>query len=139
MGTIIPFFDFEYYADMSPSSKQKFSYTSDGSSYILEDINNSTHNLNSSIGFDFISNNGITLMTKYTRDQAKHNKNDNFIVAFDYKNSSRSLYSMSIQDTSAKLSHDRELNNFNINIDSHYDLFKKDPDYGLFVKISNIN
>ena len=139
MGTIIPFFDFEYYADMSPSSKQKFSYTSDGSSYILEDINNSTHNLNSSIGFDFISNNGLTLMTKYTRDQAKHNKNDNFIIAFDYKNSSRSLYSMSIQDTSAKLSHDRELNNFNINIDSHYDLFKKDPDYGLFVKISNIN
>ena len=68
-------------------------------------------------------------MTKYTRDQAKHNKNDNFIIAFDYKNSSRSLYSMSIQDTSAKLSHDRELNNFNINIDSHYDLFKKDPDY----------
>ena len=139
MGTIIPFFDFEYYADMSPSSKQKFSYTSDGSSYILEDINNSTHNLNSSIGFDFISNNGLTLMTKYTRDQAKNNKNDNFIIAFDYKNSSRSLYSMSIQDTSAKLSHDRELNNFNINIDSHYDLFKKDPDYGLFVKISNIN
>ena len=105
----------------------------------MEDINNSTHNLNSSIGFDFISNNGLTLMTKYTRDQAKHNKNDNFIIAFDYKNSSRSLYSMSIQDTSAKLSHDRELNNFNINIDSHYDLFKKDPDYGLFVKISNIN
>ena len=139
MGTIIPFFDFEYYADMSPSSKQKFSYNSDGTSYVLEDINNSTHNLNSSIGFDFISNNGLTLMTKYTRDQAKHNKNDNFIIAFDYKNSSRSLYSMSIQDTSAKLSHDRELNNFNINIDSHYDLFKKDPDYGLFVKISNIN
>ena len=139
MGTIIPFFDFEYYADMSPSSKQKFSYNSDGTSYVLEVINNSTHNLNSSIGFDFISNNGLTLMTKYTRDQAKHNKNDNFIIAFDYKNSSRSLYSMSIQDTSAKLSHDRELNNFNINIDSHYDLFKKDPDYGLFVKISNIN
>tara|TARA_B100000683_G_scaffold19143_1_gene18667 strand:- start:200 stop:2320 length:2121 start_codon:yes stop_codon:yes gene_type:complete len=139
MGTIIPFFDFEYYADMSPSSKQKFSYNSDGTSYVLEDINSSTHNLNSSIGFDFISNNGLTLMTKYTRDQAKHNKNDNFIIAFDYKNSRRSLYSMSIQDNSAKLSHDRELNNLNINIDSHYDLFKKDPDYGLFVKISNIN
>ena len=71
-------------------------------------------------GFDFISNNGLTLMTKYTRDQAKHNKNDNFIIAFDYKNSSRSLYSMSIQDTSAKLSHDRELNNFNINIDNKF-------------------
>ena len=139
MGTIIPFFDFEYYADMSPSSKQKFSYNSDGTSYVLEDINSSTHNLNSSIGFDFISNNGLTLMTKYTRDQAKHNKNDNFIIAFDYKNSRRSLYSMSIQDNSAKLSHDRELNNLNINIDSHYDLFKKDPDYGLYLKISNVN
>ena len=34
-----------------------------------------------SIGFDFISDNGLTLMTKYTRDQSKNSKNDNYIIA----------------------------------------------------------
>ena len=92
-----------------------------------------------SIGFDFISDNGLTLMTKYTRDQSKNNKNDNYIIALDYRGSHRSSYAMSIEDTSAKLSHNKELNGFKINIDSHYDLFNEKPDYGLYLKISNIN
>ncbi len=46
---------------------------------------------------------------------------------------------MSIQDTSAKLSHNKELDDFKINIDSHYDLFQDDPDYGIYLKISNLN
>ena len=45
----------------------------------------------SGIGFDFISENGLTLMTKYTRDQSKDNKNDSFFIALDYKNSQRSF------------------------------------------------
>ena len=138
IGTFIPYFDFEYYADMSPSSQQKFSYVSNGEDFILENINNSTHNFISGIGFDFVSENGVTLMTKYTRDQAQNNKNDSFIIALDYRGSQRSSYAMSIQDTSAKLSHNKELNGFKINLDSHYDFFKDDPDYGIDLKISNI-
>ena len=139
IGRLIPYFDFEYYADMSPSSQQKFSYESNGSAYTFKNINNATHNIISGIGFDLISNNGLTLMTKYTRDQAKDSKNDNFVIALDYKNSQKSFYSMSFQDSSAKLSHNKELDNFQINLDSHYELFNKDPDYGLFIKLSNIN
>ena len=44
---------------------------------------------------------------------------------------------MSIQDTSTKFSHNRKLNSFYIDIDSHYDFFKEDPKYGLYIKISN--
>ena len=139
MGSFIPYYDFEYYADMSPSSQQKFSYVSNGENFILENINNSTHNFMSSIGFDFISESGLTLMTKYTRDQAQNNKNDSYIIALDYRGSQRSSYAMSIQDTSAKLSHNKELNNFKINVDSHYDFFNDDPEYGLYVEISNVN
>ena len=139
IGSLIPYFDFEYYADMSPSSQQKFSYESDGSAYTFKNINNATHNIIGGIGFDLISNNGLTLMTKYTRDQAKDSKNDNFVIALDYKNSQRSLYSMTFQDSLAKLSHNKELDNFQINLDSHYELFNKDPDYGLFIKLSNKN
>ena len=138
MGSFIPYYDFEYYADMSPSSQQKFSYVSNGENFILENINNSTHNFMSSIGFDFISESGLTLMTKYTRDQAQNNKNDSYIIALDYRGSQRSSYAMSIQDTSAKLSHNKELNGFKINLDSHYDFFKDDPDYGIDLKISSI-
>jgi len=137
-GTFIPYFDFEYYADMSPATRQKFSYISNGENFLLKNITNSTHNFMSGIGFDFISENGLTLMTKYTRDQSNDSKNDNFVIALDYKNSQRSSYAMSIEDTSAMLSHNKELNNFKINIDSHYDFFNDDPEYGLYVEISNI-
>ncbi len=139
VGSLIPYFDFEYYADMSPSSQQKFSYESDGSAYTFKNINNATHNIIGGIGFDLISNNGLTLMTKYTRDQAKDSKNDNFVIALDYKNSQRSLYSMTFQDSLAKLTHNKELDNFQINLDSHYELFDKDPDYGLFIKLLSVN
>ena len=138
-GTFIPYFDFEYYADMSPATRQKFSYTSNGENFLLKNITNSTHNFMSGIGFDFISQNGLTLMTKYTRDQSNDSKNDSFVIALDYKNSQRSSYAMSIENTSAMLSHNKELNDFKINVDSHYDFFNDDPEYGLYVEISNVN
>ena len=139
MGTFIPYFDFEYYADMSPSSKQTFSYASNGESFTLKNINNSTHNFISGIGFDYLSGNGLTLMTKYTRDQSKHSKNDNFIIALDYKNSERSLYTMSLNDASAEFSHNRKFEGFNLDVDTHYDFFKDNPEYGLFIQVSNTN
>ena len=139
IGTFIPYFDFEYYADMSPSSQQKFSYASNGSSYTLKNINNSTHNILSSVGFDLMTNNGLSLMTKYSRDQSSYNKNDSFVVAFDYKNSQKSFYTLSLQNTNTKLSYNNELNGFKINLDSHYNFFQTNPDYGLFIKISNTN
>ncbi len=43
MGSFIPYFDFEYYADMSPSSQQEFSYVSNGEIFTLRDINNSSY------------------------------------------------------------------------------------------------
>ena len=137
VGRFIPFFDFEYYADMSPSSQQRFSYASNGTAYTLKNINNSTHNMIGSLGFDFVSKDGLSLMSKFTRDQSKSNKNDSFIIALDYKNSQRSFYTLTIQDFNTKLSHNHEVNGFEINLDSYYNLFKSDPDYGLFINISN--
>ena len=78
-------------------------------------------------------------MTKYTRDQSQNNKNDSFNIALDYRGSQRSSYAMSFQDNSAKLSHNKELNDFKISVDGHYDFFKEDPEYGVYLKISNTN
>ncbi len=46
---------------------------------------------------------------------------------------------MSIKDTSAMFSHNKELDYFNIDLDSQYNFLEDDPDYGVYLKISNIN
>ena len=76
-------------------------------------------------------------MTKYTRDLGESIKHDSFVVALDNRVSSKSSYAMSMQDTSTKLSHNREVYGFNINLDSHYDFFQDDPEYGVYLKVSN--
>ena len=58
-GTFKPYFEYDYFADISPSSEQKISYISDTSStYTLTNINSSTHNFMSKLGFDFITDSG---------------------------------------------------------------------------------
>ena len=77
-------------------------------------------------------------MTKYTRDQAEGgNQNESFIIALDYKFNKNSSYAFSVQDSSTKLSHKTELNGFYVNLDSNYDIFSDDPEYGLYLMISN--
>ena len=71
--------------------------------------------------------------------QNQNNKNDSFNIALDYRGSSRSSYVMSIDNNSAKLTHNKEINDFKINIENYYDFFKDDPDYGVYLKISNVN
>ena len=137
-AVFIPYYDFEYYADISPSSEQKFSTISDGRKFVIKNINNSTHNFKNGIGFDYIKDNGLNLMTKYTRDQAEGgNQNESFIIALDYKFSKNSSYAFSVQDSSTKLSHKNEFNGFYVNLDSNYDIFSDDPEYGVYLKISN--
>ena len=100
--------------------------------------NNSVHNFRSGVGFDFATEYGLNLMSKYTRDQSQNGmQNDSFIVALDYRISQRSSYSMSIQDTSAKLSHNSELNGLYFDLDSKYDFFSEKPQYGIYLKVSN--
>ena len=139
-GKFVPYFDFEYSADVSPTSEQEFSYASDGTKYILDNINNSLHNINSGVGFDFITDNGFTLMTKYTRNQTINSEySDSFILAGDFKTKKKSFYTMSLQNNTTEISYKKELDNFYIDINSNYDFFKTNPDYGLYLKITNIN
>ena len=69
---------------MSPSSQQKFSYTSSGQSYTLKNINNSTHNIHSGVGFDLYLDTGFLMVTKYQRNQAiGSGHTDNYIIGID--------------------------------------------------------
>ena len=132
---MIPFFDFEYSADMSPSTKQKLSYVSNNESFTFRNINNATQNVHLGIGLDILSDDGSSLMTKYSRNQAQHGGyEDSFIISFDYSASETSSYNFSLQDTSTEFAYKKELQGLNIDVTSNFDFFKDEPDYGLYLK-----
>ena len=49
-NTLIPYLNLDYTADISPSSSQKFTHISSGENFVLENINNTTHNFHGGIG-----------------------------------------------------------------------------------------
>ena len=134
--SFLPYFDFIYSADMSPSTKQRFSYASSGDKYTLDNINNETHSIHTGIGFDLITDSGFNLMTKYTRDQSTGGSyNDNFIIAGDYRASHNSSYVLSVNETSTEILYKSKHDNLNIDVSSNLDFFAKDPEYGIYLKV----
>ncbi len=137
--TFLPYFDFNYSADMSPSTKQKFSYSSSGDKYTLDNINNATHSVHTGIGFDLITDSGFNLMTKYTRDQTTEDSyNDNFVIAADYRASHNSSYALSVHETSTEISYKSKRDNLNFDVTSNLDFFAKDPEYGIYLKVYTV-
>ena len=134
--SFLPYFDFIYSADMSPSTKQRFSYASSGDKYTLDNINNATHSIHTGIGFDLITDSGFNLMTKYTRDQSTGGSyNDNFIIAGDYRASHNSSYVLSVNETSTEILYKSKHDNLNIDVSSNLDFFAEDPEYGIYLKV----
>ncbi len=137
--TFLPYFDFNYSADMSPSTKQKFSYSSSGDKYTLDNINNATHSVHTGVGFDLITDSGFNLMTKYTRDQTTEDSyNDNFVIAADYRASHNSSYALSVHETSTEISYKSKRDNLNFDVTSNLDFFAKDPEYGIYLKVYTV-
>ena len=137
--TFLPYFDFNYSADMSPSTKQKFSYSSSGDKYTLDNINNATHSVHTGIGFDLITDSGFNLMTKYTRDQTTEDSyNDNFVIAGDYRASYNSTYALSVHETSTEIAYKSKHNNLNVDVTSNLDFFADDPEYGIYLKVYSL-
>ena len=140
-GIIKPNIQLEYNADISPSSKQEFEYASNGTSYILENISSSTHNFRGNFGFDLILNNGLSLVTSYERNQSKdHGYSDAIYFAGSYDLNKDELYTFSLDGSeilNTKLDYKRNMNGFDIKINSNYTFRSKIPDYGATLKISN--
>ena len=133
--TLIPYLNLDYTADISPSTSQKFTHISTGENFLLENINNSTHNFHGGIGLDLITDMGLNLMTKYTMDQSKDGKKKNFVVSADYKASYNSTYALSVHETSTEITYKSKHNNLNFDVTSNLDLFADDPEYGIYLKV----
>ena len=140
-GIIKPNIQLEYNADISPSSKQEFEYASNGTSYILENINSSTHNYRGSFGFDLITDNGFSLMTSYERNQSKGNgHSDNIYFGGSYISKRNETYAFSLDGSetfNTKLNYKRDLNGIGIKVSSNYSLMSEIPDYGATIEVSN--
>jgi hypothetical protein len=137
-GIIKPNIQLEYNADISPSSKQEFEYASNGTSYILENINSSTHNYRGSFGFDLIMDNGLSLTTNYERNQSKGNGySDAIYFAGSYISKKDGVYTFSFDGSetfNTKLDYKRNINGFDIRFGSNYNFMSQIPDYGATIE-----
>ena len=140
-GIIKPNIQLEYNADISPSSEQEFQYASNGTSYIIENINSSTHNYRGSFGFDFITDNGLSLTTNYERNQSKgsgHTDVIYFAGSYISRNDGKYTFSLDGRETLyTKLDYKRNVNGFNITFGSNYMLMSQIPDYGVNIEVSS--
>ena len=138
-GTFKPYFEYDYFADMSPSSEQKISYISDTSStYTLTNINSSTHNFKSKLGFDFITHSGWDFTSSYQRTQSKENGySDALYFGANYISRRDIEYAMSLDNNKAFLDYKRNINGFNFTVGSNYTLMSEIPDYGVTIEVSN--
>ena len=139
-GILKPKIQLQYNADLSPSSSQVFEYASNGTSYVIENINNSTHNINGSFGFDLITDNGLSITSNYERSQNKGaGHTDAFYFAGKLSSRKDETYTLSldgIQNFNTKLDYKRSLNGFDITFSSNYNLTSLIPDYGANIEVS---
>ena len=140
-GVLKPNIQLEYNADISPSSRQVFEYNSNGENYVIENINNSTHNFKGSLGFDLITDSGLLITSNYERSQNKGvGHTDAFYFAGSLSSRKDEKYTFGIDgiDTfNTKLDYKRSLNGFDITFSSNYKLMSHIPEYGANIELSS--
>ena len=138
-GTFKPYFEYDYFADISPSSEQKISYISDTSStYTLTNINSSTHNFMSKLGFDFITDSGWDFTSSYQRTQNKeYGYNDAFNFGVNYISRKNIEYAMFLDNNKVFIDYKRKINGFDITFESNYSLKSVISDYDARLKVSS--
>ena len=134
-----PYFEYDYFLDISPSSEQKISYISDtGSTYTLSNINSSTHNFKSKLGFDYITDAGWDITASYQRTQSKESGySDALSFGANYISRRNTEYAMSLDNNNAILDYKRNINGFDITFGSNYTLMSAIPDYGATIEVSS--
>ena len=138
-GVLKPNAHLEYNADISSSSKSKFSYVSDSSkSYVLSNVNDSNYNIRMNLGMDLIKNNGWSFKSNYERNQTVGGYNDTLYIGAAYISANDSEYALSLDGEKTFVNYSKNINGFDIEFNSNYSLLTEVPDYGANIKISSI-
>ena len=104
----------------------------------MANINSSTHNFKSKLGFDYITDTGWDITTSYQRTQSKENGySDALYFAANYISRRNTEYAMSLDNNKAFLDYKRNINGFDITVGSNYSLTSEIPDYGANIEVSS--
>ena len=120
--------------DFSPSSDAKYRYLSETTEY-TKSIDQDSKNLIANIGFDLITDNGFSIMTIYERNQSDNAHSDTLYIGFGYIPSDNNEYAMSLDNDKASLTYNKNLNGFDIRVNSNYNLMSSIPDYGATIEL----
>ena len=120
--------------DFSPSSDATYRYLSETTEY-TKSIGQDSKNLRANIGFDLITDNGFSIMTIYERNQSDNSHSDTLYLGFGYIPTDDIEYAMTLDNDKASLSYKRDLNGFDIRVNSNYNLMSSIPDYGATIEL----
>jgi len=147
-GTFQPMGGIEILYDLSPDVDYKYKYA--GATEVNKDTilgKYSRRSLKTDIGFEMIYLNGFTISPIYERtirlsnDNEKKLYSERFIVKLsrskEEDNSEFALDFDPLSDNPANLSYVKNLNGFDIKINSNYSLSSKIPDHGANIEVSS--
>ena len=122
--------------DFSPSSDATYRYLSETTEY-TKSIDQDSKNIRANIGFDLITEDGLSIMTIYERNQSDNAHSDTLYLGFGYIPDDNSEYALTFDNDKASLNYNRDLNGFDIKMSSNYNFMGEIPDYGANLEISN--
>ena len=119
--------------DFSPSSDATYRYLSETTEY-TKSIDQDSKNIRANIGFDLVTDNGFSLMTIYERNQSDNSHSDTIYLGFGYIPTDDIEYAMNLENDEVFLNYEKNLNGFDIRINSNYNLISSTPDYGTAIE-----
>ena len=141
-GTMRPHGGIEYVHDISPTTTFFHSNSSGAQSTKIGKY--SSKNFKGNFGLESIFNNGFTFSINYERfqhlDKDISGRTDSFLFKIgriDGEDSEFALIYNPIQNDQTELSYAKNLNGFDIKINSNYSFTSKIPDYGASIEVSN--
>ena len=134
----------EFVYDYSPDITFEYSYagSSNAQQYTVEKY--SQKNIRANYGYENVYNNNFTLSLNYERfqhlDSDKFSHTDSFLIKVGHISEEDTQFAFDfdpLSSNSAKLSYVKDINNFNLKLNSNMNLFTKIPDYGANLEVSS--
>ena len=131
----------EYVADLTPDIDHYYRNHIDNITIKNTIKRYSTNNIRGNIGFEFLKKNGHTIGINYERFQSLSNSGhtESLLFKFGKKQNETTNFNAvydPIQNNRAEINYLKELEKFNLKLNSNYSLFTKIPDYGVNLEIS---
>ena len=132
----------EYGKDFASSSKVVTRHTSDNNTTYSYQANKQDRDiLTAGFGFDFTHIQGLTISADYQKQKIiSEGSIDTLLLAASFVSKRETEYAMTLEGTddfAVGLNVAKNINGFNLTVESNYTLMSEIPDYGAILKVSN--